>query len=91
MDAVRDEMRELLLAEWRDHRGRLVGTISGVLVGIAILLFGFWPIMFIALCGIAGWLIGRQHDERVDWQELLDGIMPERFAHFGHTRRRNLR
>lgn len=91
MDAMRDEIKDLILGEWHEHRGRLVGTLGGIFVGICILLFGFWTVLFLAVCGAVGWVLGSQHDRDSDWRAILDEALPERFRWSGHGRRRNLR
>lgn len=36
---------------WREHPGKFACSLAGVLLGIIILLFGFWRVFF---CGAAG-------------------------------------
>ncbi|MDY2685542.1 MAG: DUF2273 domain-containing protein [Selenomonadaceae bacterium] len=46
----------------REHPHRTAGTALGLLLGLAILLFGFWPVLFVALCCGIGWAVGNRMD-----------------------------
>lgn len=56
-------MKEMILnrlsAVWETHPVTLVTTSSGILLGVFILLIGFWATLFLMLTGIAGFVIGR--------------------------------
>ena len=64
------------------HRTRKVGFIAGMLVGVAILVFGFFNTMFVTLCGLIGLFVGSRFDSKDDLVEKilmkLDEILPER-------------
>ena len=65
------------------HRTRKIGFISGLIFGIAILIFGFFNTAFAFICGLIGLYIGAKVD---NGDELIDEtlyklnkILPERF------------
>jgi len=66
-----------LLAEiWQNHSGKIIGIIVGMLAGIFILVFGFFHTMFVMLCMIAGYVIGKRIDEKEDIMDILGRILP---------------
>lgn len=70
-------MKETVAALFREalerHRGCVLGAGAGALAGLAVLVFGFWNIMFIAVCAAAGLWLGKQA-ERGGWPERLRGM-----------------
>lgn len=60
---------------WREHPGKFACSLAGVLLGVIILLFGFWRVFFVALLGMAGLFIGMNVDRDGDtWQNIKDFI-----------------
>lgn len=71
---------KLLLEEaWHNHRGKLVGTILGIIIGISILLFGFFKTLFIIICGLVGLFVGKRVDEKDDLMDIVEKIIPPGF------------
>lgn len=71
---------KLLLEEaWHNHRGKLVGTILGIIIGISILLFGFFKTLFIMICGLIGLFVGKRVDEKDDLIDIVEKIIPPGF------------
>ncbi|MDF2565207.1 MAG: hypothetical protein K0Q53_1602 [Massilibacillus sp.] len=71
---------KLLLEEaWHNHRGKLVGTILGIIIGISILLFGFFKTLFIMICGLIGLFVGKRVDEKDDLMDIVEKIIPPGF------------
>ena len=64
------------------HRTRKVGFITGLVMGGAILLIGFFNTLFILLCGTVGLFIGSRFDSKDDLVEKilmkLDEVLPEK-------------
>ena len=62
---------------WARHRGKLVGATTGFLVAMAIMAFGLWWTLFIALAVAVGYTIGQYVDGDSDgvlaW---LDRLLP---------------
>ena len=66
-----------LLAEklWQNHPGKCACTLAGVLLGICILLFGFWNMLFILFLGGVGLFVGINVDrEGNTWQNIKDCV-----------------
>ncbi len=68
---MKEEIQEFVLTTWKSHRAAMAGTILGLVLGFAVLLFGFWKTLFVLLCGIIGMFIGSRLDRGDD---LLQGF-----------------
>ena len=60
-------MKEEILLEirslWDNHRKASIGVLLGLIFGICTLVFGFWSMVFVALCVGVGLFIGKKLDE----------------------------
>lgn len=61
---------------FREHRGKIIGGILGLFIGIIIILFGFFKTLFVILCAIIGYYIGKSTDSKNGLRDLLDKILP---------------
>lgn len=60
---------------WHEHPGKCAGGLAGVMLGICILMFGFWNVLFVMLLGLAGLFVGMNVDREGDtWQNIKDCI-----------------
>jgi len=66
-------MRKFLGAHW----GKVLGGFFGLLVGLTILLFGFWRSLLLFLCIAAGIYLGRFFDRNEVLQSLLQRLWPD--------------
>lgn len=57
------------------NRGRLLGIAGGLLFGVSAAVFGFLKTLFIAICVIIGYLVGKKVDEYGDFKRLLDRVI----------------
>ncbi|MEX5284404.1 DUF2273 domain-containing protein [Selenomonas sputigena] len=80
---------EALLQEYapdlKRHRGKVVGLAVGVILGAAILLFGFWQTFFVLLCGLVGLFVGTRFDQDLhlrDVREFFRELFPYGFQRF---------
>ena len=61
-----ESVKSLLADFFEEHRMRKIGFIAGVMVGAAILIFGFFTTLFAFMCGMVGLYIGSRFDEGDD-------------------------
>lgn len=54
------------------HWGKVFGIILGLLFGWFAINYGLWRAIFVALTVVVGYYIGKQVDERTDWQMFRD-------------------
>ncbi len=57
-----------------NHRGKAIGLLLGLIAGIMVISYGFWKTLFIFLCIIGGFLIGKAVDEQVDFDEWIKKV-----------------
>ena len=75
---MKEELRALVQLAWREHRGKLVGTILGLVLGISVLLFGFWKTVFVLLCGLIGLFVGSRVDRGEDFLQNIRDYLQDR-------------
>jgi len=68
---VRQLLVEALMRIWTHHRGKALGSLFGLLLGLGIMLLGVFWALFIAALVFAGYQVGKRFDEDNE-EELLD-------------------
>ncbi|MDN5346906.1 MAG: hypothetical protein PWP65_470 [Clostridia bacterium] len=66
--------REQIFGILREHRGKVLGMLCGLIFGLMTAFLGFGKALFIAFCVTAGYFIGRRWDGRQGFQDLLDRL-----------------
>ncbi|MDH7576224.1 MAG: DUF2273 domain-containing protein [Bacillota bacterium] len=56
-------MREIFVDLLERHRGKMLGIFFGLVVGLLIILFGFWKTIFVVLCVLIGYFLGKRFDD----------------------------
>ncbi|WP_058303720.1 DUF2273 domain-containing protein [Gorillibacterium timonense] len=62
---------------WEKHSGKLIGTASGLILGIVYLIAGFWDMLIFAFLVFIGYYVGRKLDRReplFEREELLQWL-----------------
>jgi len=68
--------RKLFEEIWQQHSGKIIGISIGFTLGVLIISFGFFRTLFIMLCVVAGFVIGKRIDEKEDIMDILDKLLP---------------
>ena len=55
---------EILSDLWKNYRGRLLGSLFGLFIGVMFLLLGFLQTIFLLICITAGFFLGNKLDKR---------------------------
>jgi len=61
-----------------EHPGKIIGIILGFLIGLVVVLLGFWRTLIISLFVLAGFYLGKRRDEHKDFSQLLETLFGER-------------
>ncbi|EAX47915.1 hypothetical protein TcarDRAFT_1604 [Thermosinus carboxydivorans Nor1] len=70
-------MNQKLLQEiWQQHSGKILGVAIGFLLGVFIITFGFIRTLFVLLCVVGGYVVGKRIDEKEDIMDILDKLLP---------------
>ena len=67
---------EILQNLWENYRGRLVGSLFGLIIGAMFLILGFFQTIFLLICITAGDLLGKRIDNKEDLMDVLDRLLP---------------
>lgn len=71
------EWERLLGETLKNHRGKLIGIILGLCFGLMAAIFGFFKAVFIALCIIIGYFLGKRVDEHKNFKSLLEKLFDD--------------
>ena len=78
-----EEWKQAFAELFVEHRARKAGFVIGLVLGIAILVFGVWKTLFVLCCGGVGLYIGTRLDRGDDvigqFLSSLQSRLPERF------------
>jgi uncharacterized membrane protein len=70
-------MDPVLLQEiWRAHSGKIIGLVAGLVLGLMIIAIGFLQALFVLICMIVGYIIGKRIDDKEDLMEIVDRLLP---------------
>jgi uncharacterized membrane protein len=69
----------LLVEIWQQHSGKIIGIAAGLLIGICIIAFGLFHTLFVAICALIGYVIGKRIDEKENIVELLEKLLPQSY------------
>lgn len=65
-----------LLEKINNNRGKFFGALLGCLIGVMILVIGFFKTMFIFICTCIGYTLGGKPYKNINLRELLERILP---------------
>ena len=81
-----EEIKILIASFFEKYPKRKLGFIGGVVMGVIIWNFGFFPTIFAFFCGVIGLYIGSRFDEGDDLIDStlkhLDKNLSEKFRHW---------
>ena len=63
---MKNEIELTLRNLWNNHRQSTIGVLVGAVIAILVLLFGFWNMVFVAVCASLGLFIGKKLDNGED-------------------------
>lgn len=82
---MKEDIKEIVQELWQGHRGKLVGGSLGIVLGISVLLCGFFATLFVLLTGLIGFAIGAYMDKGQRFSDLratLKEIFPYGFSRY---------
>jgi len=57
-----------------EHRGKAIGVTLGLLASVLFISFGFWRTLFVVLCILVGYQVGKKIDQQVDLELWIKGL-----------------
>ena len=76
---MKEDMKNFMEAVWKNHRGKFIGTMIGLFIGLSVLVFGFFKTLFVLFCAAIGFYIGGKVDNQEDLIRFLEKLIPSRF------------
>lgn len=70
------EILKDLVALINNNRGKFFGALLGFLIGITILIIGFFKTLFIFICTCIGYTLGSKSYKTINFRELLEKVLP---------------
>mgnify|MGYP001324054097 CR=1 FL=1 len=68
---------EFFVNFYKSHRGKINGAAAGLIVAAAILIFGFFKVLFILICMGIGYFLGGKISSDKDFiRQILEKIFP---------------
>lgn len=67
-------LRQLLAEHW----GKALGGLIGLLIGLTIIIFGFWRSLLLFVCIALGIYLGKMFDRHEGLQNVLQRFWPDR-------------
>lgn len=80
------EIKRLINSSLETYPTRKLGFIGGVIIGVAILIFGLFNTLFAFFCGVIGLYVGSRFEENDDLVDktlrTIEESLPERFRYW---------
>lgn len=73
------DWKSILMDLWENHRGRTIGLLIGLIVGILFITLGFFKTIFLMICIGLGFFIGDKVDNQEDLFRLIEKIWPKKY------------
>lgn len=67
-----------ILAFIQSANMRTLGMIAGALLGLLVLIVGFWKALLFAAFILIGYLVGFWLDSQEDWRDVVERLIPNR-------------
>ncbi len=70
--------RDSLISFIKNHKGKALGIVLGILFGALVVHIGFWYSIFLSVCAVIGLYVGSMHDRGERLAAFFDKIMIKR-------------
>ncbi len=64
-----------ILHMWENHRGKIVGIVLGLIFGVCVVKYGFGRAIFVLICVLIGYYIGKKIDAKVNFRSALENLI----------------
>lgn len=71
---MKNDILNFIKYQLQEHCGRTIGVVLGFIIALCILIFGFFPTLFVVICMGIGLYIGTKIDKQED-SEFVDGFL----------------
>jgi len=71
-------LEKLVLYILQEHRGKVIGVALGLIAAILFVTLGFLKTLFIVLCIVVGYLLGKAIDEQKSFDNWLRKLLKDK-------------
>jgi uncharacterized membrane protein len=69
---------KIMIYIWQEHRGKTLGIGLGLIASLIFINYGFWRSLFVILCIVVGYIIGKRIDENKSFDSWLKQMFKEK-------------
>lgn len=69
---------EILQEMLRRHPGKIIGVILGLVFGWFAITYGLLKALFVLVCVVAGFYLGKRLDEKMDIRDMMSRLFRDR-------------
>lgn len=69
--------KEVLLDIFRNNRGKCIGAFIGFVIAVLALSLGFFRTLFMVICILIGYYIGKKKDNKESIIEVIERFLPD--------------
>lgn len=73
---MKNEFWQALFETLRLNKGKITGTVIGFIIGLLVLIIGFFKTILILIFTVLGYYIGSRWDLEKDFKKILDRLLP---------------
>lgn len=71
-------LEKMIVFLLEEHRGKVLGVILGLIAAILFVTLGFLKALFVILCLVLGYIIGKAVDEQKDFDSWMRRMFKDR-------------
>ncbi|MGE5391879.1 MAG: DUF2273 domain-containing protein [Deltaproteobacteria bacterium] len=71
-------LEKIVLYLMEEHRGKTIGILLGLVASILFIAYGFWRTIFIIVCILLGYFIGKEIDQNKGWDQWIQQVFRKR-------------
>lgn len=69
--------KQVITDLFNNNRGKCIGVTAGLIIGIFVLVIGFFKTLFLTICILLGYYIGKKIDNKESIIEVIERILPD--------------
>ena len=62
---------------WHNNKGKIIGIIAALLFALFVISVGFWKTIFIFICILIGFYIGKKIDDKINIKESIEKLFKD--------------
>ena len=71
-------LEKILLFLLEEHRGKTIGIFLGLAASILFIAYGFWRTIFVMVCILLGYFIGKEIDQKQSFDQWMQEVFKKR-------------